>query len=111
MGRSVTVPMQAHDDVRECRLYGARQPKSGRRVTDDELTRIRQWLRSAQLVEEFLSSSNGTNDSENRIVIELIHGQPMRITPLTGDAIHLDDGGGAVRILKQADLRGLLDAL
>lgn len=66
---SVTVPMQAHDNVHECRLYGSRQPDCGRRATEEEWTQIRQGLRSAQLVEEFLDGSNGTNDAENNIVI------------------------------------------
>ena len=108
---SVTVPIQAHDNVRECRLYGLRQPDTGRRATEDELLNIRKWIRSAQLIEEFLDGSNATNNSKNGIVIELIYGQPVRITSLEVNKIHLVDGGGAVRILRQAELRGFLDTL
>lgn len=108
---SITVSIEGHNNVFGCRVYGARQPKEGRSATPEELNNIHEWIRSSQLVEEFLDGSNGTNDTTNRIIIDLIHGQPIRITPLGQDKIHLVDGGGAVRILKQTELRTFLDSL
>lgn len=63
------------------------------------------WLRNLQTVRK------KTNDTENKIIVELIHGQPMRITSLTKGKVHGVDGGGAVRILEQADLCEFLDAM
>ncbi|WP_157061969.1 hypothetical protein [Alicyclobacillus ferrooxydans] len=107
----ITIPIEAHDNALGCRLYGAKQPETGRNATENEFKHIRQWIRSAQLIEEFLDGSNGTNESQNKILIDLIRGNPIRITPLAENTIHLVDGGGAVRILRQAELRVFLDTL
>lgn len=112
---TTTNSMQAQDNLRECRLYGAKQPSGGRTATEDELSNIRQWIHSVELVEEFLDGSNEANDTENKIVIDLIHGprQPffVQITPLADDKIHFMDASGGVRILKQPELRAFLDRL
>lgn len=40
---SITVPIEAHDNVLGCRLYGSTQPETGRNATEDELIHINSW--------------------------------------------------------------------
>jgi hypothetical protein len=104
----VQVQMEAHDNVSRCMLYGQKQPGTGREATEQALNYIRQWIRSAELLD---TADGRIKDDVRKIVIDLIHGLPMEITLLAGDVVQLIDGGGAIRFLQQSDLHRFLEQL
>ncbi|QQE77846.1 hypothetical protein [Alicyclobacillus sp. SO9] len=113
MGSTIT-SIEAKDNIRECRLFGTKQPSDGRKATEDEISSIRQWIHSVELVNE-LDGRREPNDPESKILIDLINGpqQPffVQITRSAENRIQMIDATGAVKILKQPELRAFLDTL